>query len=105
MHRVPGEEIFHFYLGDSVEMLQLSPNGGGEVITMGHDLAAGMPLQHVVPGGYWQGARLRDGGRFALMGTTMSPGFDYSDYEPCGRDELVSRWPKFDTMITSLSRS
>src|SRR3954469_7262470 len=42
MHRVPGEEIFHFYLGDPVEMLQLAPAGHGEIIVMGHDLAAGM---------------------------------------------------------------
>jgi len=56
MHRVPGEEIFHFYLGDPVEMLQLDPDGTGEIITMGQHLAAGMKLQHIVPGGWWQGA-------------------------------------------------
>jgi len=101
MHRVPGEEIFHFYLGDPVEMLQLGERGTGEIITMGQDIAAGMKLQHIVPGGRWQGARLRAGGKFALLGTTMSPGFEYEDYE-AGGDELMKRWPKFKDFIQTL---
>lgn len=103
MHRVPGEEIFHFYLGDPVEMLQLGENGSGEIIVMGQDIAAGMKLQHVVPGGRWQGARLRAGGEFALLGTTMSPGFEYEDYE-AGGQELMGQWPKFRDVIRSLTR-
>ena len=101
MHRVPGDEIFHFYLGDPVEMLQLGENGSGEIITMGQDIAGGMKLQHVVPGGVWQGARLKAGGKFALMGTTMSPGFEYEDYE-AGGHELIEQWPKFKDVISSL---
>src|SRR3954471_10499345 len=50
MHRVPGEEIFHFYLGDSIDMLQLKPDASGEIVVMGHDIASGMKVQHVVPG-------------------------------------------------------
>ena len=102
MHRVPGEEVFHFYLGDPVEMLQLGENGSGTLITMGQDIAAGMKLQHVVPGGRWQGARLRAGGKFALLGTTMSPGFEYEDYE-VGGQELTEQWPEFAELIASLS--
>ena len=67
MHRVPGEEIFHFYLGDPVEMLQIASDGSGEIIIMGSDIAAGMHPQHIVRGGFWQGARLRDGGKFACV--------------------------------------
>jgi hypothetical protein len=94
--------MFPFYLGDPVEMLQLNPDGSGEVIIMGQDITAGMKLQHVVPGGWWQGARLKPGGRFALLGTTMSPGFEYEDYESGGR-ELAQQWPKFAEMIAALS--
>lgn len=104
MHRVPGEEIFHFYRGDPVEMLQIAPNGSGELIVMGTNIEAGMHPQHVVPGGYWQGARLREGGKFALLGTTMSPGFDYADYETGGWDELVHRFPQHSAMLRVLTR-
>lgn len=104
MHRVPGEEIFHFYLGDAVEMFQIAPDGSGELIVMGTDMEAGMRPQHIVAGGYWQGARLREGGKFALLGTTMSPGFDYADYETGTWDELVRSFPQHSAMLRVLTR-
>ena len=81
LHRLPGTEVFHFYLGDPAIMLQLHPDGKTQTVTLGHDLAAGHQPQVVVRGGVWQGCRLAAGGEWALMGTTMSPGFDYADYE------------------------
>ncbi len=105
MHRVPGDEMFHFYLGDPVEMLQLYAGGSGEIVIMGQDIASGMKLQHVVPGGVWQGARLKTGGRFALMGTTMSPGFDYTDYASGQREVLLRTHPAFSEVINALCRS
>ncbi|MFY9804717.1 MAG: cupin domain-containing protein [Candidatus Acidiferrales bacterium] len=104
MHRVRGDEMFHFYLGDPVEMLQLRPDGSGEVILLGQDIAAGMLLQHNVPGGVWQGSRVCDGGKYALLGTTMAPGFEYEDYETGGRRELVVRYPQHAERITALTR-
>src|SRR5262245_62207129 len=65
MHRVRGDEVFHFYLGDPVEMLQLRTDGTGELVMLGTDLTAGMRPQIVVAGGVWQGAALRMGGSFA----------------------------------------
>ena len=103
MHRLPGEEIFHFYLGDSVEMLQLHPDGGGERIILGSDLRSGMRVQHVVPANVWQGSRLQQGGRFALMGTTVAPGFDYADYEAGDRDQLCHDFPAFTDLIRRLT--
>jgi len=103
MHQVPGEEVFHFYLGDAVEMLLLNEEGKGEVITMGTDIAAGMHPQFVVSGGVWQGARLAPGGNYALMGTTMSPGFDYADYANGDRSELCSQYPDYAELINELT--
>jgi predicted cupin superfamily sugar epimerase len=99
MHRVRGDEMFHFYLGGPVETLQLHPDGTGDVIVLGQDILAGMKLQHVVSGGVWQGSRLRRGGKFALLGTTMAPGFEYEDYETGKRDELIVRYPEFAQLI------
>ena len=104
LHRLPGDEVFHFYVGDPVEMLQLKPDGGGEVVVLGHDIAAGMRPQHIVPGGIWQGSRLRASGSYALLGTTMSPGFDYSDYESGTREGLTKLYPAHSAMIASLTR-
>src|SRR6202522_2584307 len=48
MHKLPSDEIFHFYLGDPVEMLQLLPHGSSAVFTLGPNLAAGQHVQLVV---------------------------------------------------------
>ncbi len=97
MHRLPGDEIFHFYMGDPVEMLELFPNGHGRITILGTDLRTMQP-QHVVPGGTWQGSRLIDGGAWALLGTTMSPGFSFDDYEAGGAG-LKEVYPEFAHMI------
>ncbi|MDP2481525.1 MAG: cupin domain-containing protein [Candidatus Palauibacterales bacterium] len=91
LHRLPGDEIFHFYLGDPVDMLLLHPDGTAERITLGPDLGT-MRVQHVVRGGTWQGSRLAPGGRWALLGTTMAPGFEPEDYE-AGTPDVVGAYP------------
>ena len=105
MHCLPGDEIFHFYLGDPVEMLHIHANGSSEVIVLGDDIASGMKLQHVVPGGVWQGSRLKQGGAFALLGTTMSPGFAYEDYVSGKAEALIRLCPQRADMIRALTRA
>lgn len=104
MHRLPTDEIYHFYLGDPVEMLLLYPDGGSAVVRLGPDLRAGQQVQFVVPGEVWQGARLALGGSFALMGTTMAPGYDEMDYVGGDRSELSERYPERAELITLLTR-
>jgi uncharacterized protein len=104
MHRLKGDEVYHFYLGDPAEMLILKPDGSGETLLMGQEIASGMRLQHVVRGGVWQGSRLVPGGKFALLGTTMAPGFDPADFELGARDELSARYPACAELIAVLTR-
>jgi uncharacterized protein len=105
LHRVASDEIFHSYLGDPVEMLQLWPDGSAKQVLIGSDLEAGMAPQLVVPHGVWQGARLVAGGEFALMGCTVSPGFEYEDYESGSRQLLSEAFPEHRDMIYALTRS
>jgi hypothetical protein len=104
MHRLASDEIFHFYLGDPVEMLQLRPDGSADGFTLGPDLAAGQHVQLVVPAGVWQGARLTDGGKVALVGCTVTPGFDFADYESGNYAELAAMWPAEAERIRKLTR-
>ena len=104
MHRLGSDEIFHFYLGDPVEMLQLAPDGSHRVVVIGPDLEAGERPQVVVPRGVWQGARLRPGGRLALLGTTVAPGFDYADYETGVRAALLASHSGARDLVTALTR-
>lgn len=104
LHRLPTDEIFHFYLGDPVEMLQLFPDGTGKIITLGTDLQAGQQPQVVVPKGIWQGSILRPGGKVALLGTTVAPGFDFEDYEGGERTALAEHYPAYAAHIERLTR-
>ena len=103
LHRLPGDEIFHHYLGDAVEMLMLHGDGRGEVVRIGKHLAAGESPQVVVPGGTWQGSQLAAGGAFALLGCTMAPGFDYADYAHGRRDDLIATFPTHADRIRRLT--
>ena len=104
LHRLQSDEIFHFYLGDPVEMLQLWPDGGGKVVILGPDILDGMVPQVIVPRGIWQGARVVQGGKCALLGTTVAPGFDFRDYESGRRDVLVKAYPQFRDFIVALAK-
>ena len=99
LHRLPGDEIFHFYLGDPVEMLQLFGSGFGKVVTIGSDIIGGMLPQVIVPAGTWQGSRLKEGGSFALLGTTMSPGFDFEDFTAADKASILTAYPAFKSQI------
>jgi predicted cupin superfamily sugar epimerase len=103
LHRLPTDEVFHFYLGDPVQMLQLHPDGHGDIRIMGPDLRAGQRPQAVVPRGAWQGSYLLSGGAFALLGTTMAPGFDFTDYEAGDRVALTRQYPDFSDLIHRLT--
>ena len=105
LHRLKSDEIFHFYLGDPVEMLQLYPDGSSAIFILGPDLAAGQQVQLVVPSGVWQGTRLIGDGKLALLGCTVTPGFDYADYRNATYAELAAKWPAQAERIKALTRS
>jgi hypothetical protein len=103
LHKLPGDEVFHFYAGDPVRMLQLWPDGSTRTLVLGTDLRASQVPQLVVPGGVWQGSVLVDGGAWALLGATMAPGFDYADYVSGDRAELTAKYPGEGKMIERLT--
>jgi len=103
MHLLQSDEIFHFYLGDPVEMLQLFPDGHSTLFTLGQDLEAGQHVQLVVPAGVWQGTRLIGEGQVALLGCTVSPGFDFGDYQSGSYAELAAKWPHVAESIQRLT--
>jgi YD repeat-containing protein len=103
LHRLPGDEVFHFYLGDPVRMLQLWPDGSSRELLIGPEVRNGHVVQTVVPGGVWQGSILEPGGRFALLGATMAPGFDYADYTNGDRRALTQAYPAAGRLIEQLT--
>jgi len=104
LHRLMSDEIYHFYFGDPVEALILKEDGSDELVTMGTDFDRGMRPQMAVPHGAWQGSRLKAGGKFALLGTTVAPGFELADCELGNRESLTAKYPRFAKMIRELTR-
>jgi predicted cupin superfamily sugar epimerase len=104
LHRLKSDEIFHFYLGDPVTMLQLRADGSNEVVTLGQDIINKQRVQTIVPAGTWQGMFLNTGGKFALLGTTMAPGFEYDDFELVRQEKLVEKYPNQRQLILKLTK-
>ena len=102
IHRLPTTEIWHFYLGDQAEQIHLFPDGTGKIVTLGNNIKNGEMPQVIVPGFVWQGTRLKNSGGFALFGTTISPGFEFSDYEAGDKQQLIKEYPNFEVEIKRL---
>lgn len=104
LHRVKSDEIFHFYSGDAVEMIQIDESGNLRRFTLGSDLFAGEVPQVLVPRGVWQALRLKQGGKWALMGTTVAPGFEFEDFEVGVRDTMIEQFPQHRNDIIRFTR-
>lgn len=102
LHVLQTDEIFHFYAGSPITMLQLFPDGTGQEICIGPDVLAGQQPQVIVPRGVWQGSFLPEG-EFALLGCTVAPGFDFADYADANRKELLQQYPQYGELITRLT--
>ncbi|MDX3690569.1 cupin domain-containing protein [Streptomyces europaeiscabiei] len=112
LHRLPGDEIWHFHLGDPLRMLLLAPDGSSRVVVLGPDVLDGQHVQYVVPAGTWMGARVLPGGGgeggcegWTLFGCTMAPGFTFEGYEHGDAAELARRYPDRAAEIGELGRA
>jgi predicted cupin superfamily sugar epimerase len=92
-HRLPADEIWHFYDGDPLRLILLAPDGSSRDVVMGRDGAAGQVVQAVVPAGTWQAGHLVEGGTYSLFGCTMAPGFTSAGFEGATVDTLLARFP------------
>jgi hypothetical protein len=106
LHRLQTDELWHHYKGSPLLLLMLHPDGRGETVVLGKELAAGHRPQSRVPRGVWQGSRPLGGDEAcALIGNSMAPGFDYADFEIGYRDELQAQFPAWAEEIAALTRA
>jgi predicted cupin superfamily sugar epimerase len=107
LRRLEVDETWHFYAGDPVRLVQLSPeHPDGRVVTLGPDVLAGQTPQQGVSAGTWQGARLEDGGTrgWALLGCTMVPGWVEQEFTLGARTGLIAEFPGAAAEIARLTR-
>ena len=103
-HRIASDEMWHFYAGDALEVLELHETGKLVTTHLGTDLAKGETFQHVVKANTWFASRVAQGGAYALVGCTVAPGFDFSDFQLADRVELSRQYPSHREVIATLTR-
>ena len=107
LHRLATDEVYHWYGGSALEVLLLFPDGHGETRLLGPDVFKGERPQVVIPHGVWQGSRpVVSAGpeAYTFFGTTVSPGFEYGDFQMGSRTELLKAFPSFAGQIKALTR-
>ncbi len=102
LHRIKSDELWHFYAGGRLNIEVISPAGLYEQKILGSDPANGESFQVAVPAGSWFGAKAVDG--FALVGCTVAPGFDFTDFELGRSQDLSRQFPQNDELIRRMTR-
>lgn len=103
LHQIKSDEVWHFYLGGSLTLVQISPEGKVDKIILGQDVLNGQKVQHVVPAGFFCGAYPNPNSGFSFVGCTVAPGFDFSDFEMGKCDELLKQYPHAKEEIVFLT--
>lgn len=98
-HRVRWDEVWHFYDGDSLVLEIIDQDGLLRRLTLGDSFAENMEFQRLVPQNCWQ--RAYSTGRYSLVGCTVSPGFEFEDFEMIEPQKLADRYPNLANKILS----
>ena len=104
LHRIKSDEVWHFYTGGALTLTLIHPDGRLDAVRLGPDPARGEAFQAIVPAGCWYGAAVDDHEAYALVGGTVSPGFDFADFELADREALLARFPQHHGAILRLTR-
>lgn len=103
-HRLKSDEQWHFYDGSSIIIYDISENGKLNKTLLGRDIKNGESLQAVIKRNAWFAAELSDKSSFTLIGCTVSPGFDFNDFELGKRDELIKEFPLYKELFYKLAK-
>ena len=98
LHRIDADELWHFYRGDPLLIVELQPGGPAKLTR----LSAEHP-QHLVPAGTWFGSMPASGSAYCFVGCTVSPGFEFAHFELGSRDALIAEFPHAKELITRLT--
>lgn len=103
-HRILSDECWHFYEGAPVNIYVIKPSGELEIVKLGKNVHEGEVFQAVVPAGCWFASQPVTDDGFSLVGCTVSPGFEFADFELADGNELSEKYPAHEQIIRSLTR-
>jgi uncharacterized protein len=101
-HRIKSDELWHYHAGSSLSIYALI-DGKLEVYKLGSNPEQGESLQVVIPANCWFGAKVHVENSYVLAGCTVSPGFDFNDFELAKRNELLLMYPEHAEIIIKLT--
>ena len=102
-HILKSDEIWHFYEGTTLDINIINPDGQLNSVSLGRNFESGEHFQYCIKAGHYFAAEVRDKSSYALVGCTVSPGFEYSDFELCKKDELIEKFPSHKELIERLT--
>lgn len=102
LHRIKSDEIWHFYLGGPMKLVQIFEDGREIQTLLGQDIHQGQILQHCVPAGCWFGGFPLPSSDYSFVGCTVAPGFDFRDFEMASKKDLKTRFPQLHMTIDLL---
>lgn len=102
IHRLKSDEIWHHYVGDSVNIYFFYQDGRFEKKVLGKKVLKDEYPQLLIPKNTFFSAKLKKGGKFALLGTTVSPAFEFEDFELPKREDLLKQFPSQKKIILRL---
>ena len=103
-HRIKSDECWHFYAGDPLYIYVIHQNGKLEIICLGSDPGNGETFQYIVPANCWFASRPAPGSEYCFVGCTVSPGFEFADFELADSEMLTNRYPQHKEIIRQLCR-
>jgi predicted cupin superfamily sugar epimerase len=103
-HRIASDEIWHFYYGDTLSIYEIETNGTLIEHKLGSNAGSVEVFQTVIKAGNWFASRVSNGNGYALVGCTVSPGFDFEDFEMAERKLLTAQYPQHADLIKSLTK-
>ncbi len=104
IHRVKSDEIWHFYLGSPVTIHIINEDPISPRIQLGNNIENGENIHYVVTQDTWFCAEINNKKSFALMGCTVSPGFDFEDFELGNKDKLILQYPQHKDLIERFTK-
>ena len=105
LHRIRNDQLYHYYLGDPLEVFLLHADGNAERVIVGPDLRAGQRVQLLIPGNTFHTARLIGRRQWFLGASTEWPGVIPADVEIGNLDELAGKYPSVATDLRAIAAS
>jgi uncharacterized protein len=105
LHRIRNDQLYHYYLGDPLEVFLLHGDGSSERVVVGPDLRAGERVQLLIPGNTFHTARLTGHRRWFLGASTEWPGVVPADVELGNLDTLAGRYPAVAADLRAIAAS